>query len=43
MTKKEKKAEALSRLEAQKIMALQNGQTKVAAQIQKVIDLINKK
>lgn len=37
------RAAALSRLQAQKLLALQNGDAKAAAQIQKVIERLEKK
>jgi len=40
---KDSRAESLAKLQAQKILAIQAGNTKAAAQIQKVIDLISKK
>lgn len=40
---KDSRAESLAKLQAQKILAIQAGNTKAAAQIQKVIDLLSKK
>lgn len=40
---KDSRAESLAKLNAQKILALQAGNTKAAGLIQKIIDLIAKK
>lgn len=40
---KDSRAESLAKLQAQKILAIQAGNTKAAAQIQKVIDLLSRK
>jgi hypothetical protein len=40
---KDSRAESLAKLQAQKILAIQAGNTKAAAQIQKVIDAISRK
>jgi hypothetical protein len=40
---KDSRAESLAKLQAQKILAIQAGNTKAAAQIQKVIDLLTRK
>jgi hypothetical protein len=41
--KKDSRLESLSKLEAQKLQALQNNDTKTASLIQKIIDCLNKK